>query len=306
MIATPAAVERTAAARKLVAVVNGRASGTAAEPNRLLAELTAHLEEAGATVRGVVTRSEEELRDLLRRSDGGRVVLMGGDGSLHAAANLSFPPPELALIPAGRANNVARALGIPPNLAEASRIAATAPARPLDVLRVEAGGSCMYCLEAVSAGLHADARAAYRGHNSGDLRAGARALAGGLRRYRPYRVALRIDGSVAYAGPAAQIFLSNLPYFGFGFKVNPAADPRDGMLEAIVLRARSRLEAARLVAATYRARHLGNGRATVRRAARAVLESPLPLVCDSTPLGVGSASVTVEPGRLRIASPWKL
>jgi hypothetical protein len=30
---------------------------------------------------------------------------------------------------------------------------------------------------------------------------------------------------------------------------------------------------------------------------------PLPLVADSVPLGVTTATVTVEPGRLRVAAP---
>lgn len=291
--------------RDVVVAANGNASRVG-QAERLLGEVAGHLRRDGARVDGLVTSSECDLHRLLQEADGRRVVLIGGDGSVHAAANLRGPVPELALVPAGRANNVARALGIPSSLAAASRVAAQAPARPLDALRVESGGRSLYCVEAVSAGLQADARAAYEAENSGDLRAGTRALAGALRRYRPYEVELRVDGSLVHAGPAAQVFLSNLPFFGFGFKVNPRADLADGRLEAIVLHAQSRMEAVRLLVAAYRGRHLDNGHGSVRRARRAVLASPLPLTGDATPLGVGSASVTVEPGRLRIASPWKL
>ena len=49
-------------------------------------------------------------------------------------------------------------------------------------------------------------------------------------------MALRVDGAPLFDGQAAQVFLSNLPYFGFGFHVDPVADPTDGRLEAIVLR----------------------------------------------------------------------
>ena len=56
----------------------------------------------------------------------------------------------------------------------------------------------------------------------------------------PERVALRVDGAPLFAGPAAQVFLSNLPFFGFGFHVDPFADPSDGILEAIVLESATR------------------------------------------------------------------
>ena len=126
-----------------------------------------------------------------------------------------------------------------------------------------------------------------------------------LRRYRPYEVELHADGAGLYGGEAAQVFLSNLPYFGFGFRVNPAADPSDGLLEAIVLPAASRLDALRLLVAVRSGRHLGRPGVIVRRAAEATLAAPLPLACDATPLGVGSAAVTVEQGGVRIVSPWK-
>jgi diacylglycerol kinase (ATP) len=257
------------------------------------------------TATGFITRSGQELHALFSEASESRVVLVGGDGTIHAAANAPGPIPELALVPTGRANNIARALGIPARLDEAARIAASAPALPLDVLLVESGGEARYCVEGLSAGLQAEARAAYDGENSADLRAGVKAFAGALRRYRPYRVELEADGELVYEGEAAQVFLSNLPYFGFGFRVNPLARSADGLLEAIVLRAGSRIEALRLLAAAYRGRHLDHPGCELRRARSATLTSPLPLTCDATPLGAATATVTVRPGHLRLASPWK-
>lgn len=98
---------------------NGKAS-SAAHPERRLAALAALLGEHAAGVTGRVTGSEPELREALEEADGRRVVLVGGDGTLHAAVNAGIALPEVALIPAGRANNVARALGIPDDLASAA------------------------------------------------------------------------------------------------------------------------------------------------------------------------------------------
>jgi hypothetical protein len=58
-----------------------------------------------------------------------------------------------------------------------------------------------------------------------------------------------------------------------------------------------------MLAAARRGRHIGR-RGVRRLSARfaRVLE-PLPLVADSVPLGVTTATVTVERARLRVATP---
>jgi membrane protein DedA with SNARE-associated domain/diacylglycerol kinase family enzyme len=290
----------------LLVAVNANASGLE-DAETTGRELVAVLEELGAEAEAVATRSEAELWELLRfaAAFGVRVVLAGGDGTVHAAANAPLRRlPELALVPTGRANNVARALGIPAGRAPALAVAATLPARPVDALRVVTPERSLYAVEAVSAGFQAEARAAYRAENSADLRQGLRALARAVRRYSPYEASVELDdGAPLRSREAAQLFLSNLPYFGFGFEVDPGADPSDGRLEAILIDARGRGRLLRLLTAARRGRHLG--RPGVRRvpAGRARLTEPLPLVADAVPLGVTTATVSVEPARLRVASP---
>jgi diacylglycerol kinase (ATP) len=287
----------------IIAVVNGSASG-AGDPGALLDQVTAALADAGAPhVSGVVTESEHELARVLGEADGRRVVLVGGDGTLHAAVNTGVELPELAIVPTGRANNVARALGVPLDMRGAASVAANALARPLDLLRVDTYAGREWAVEGVSAGLQADARSRYSGENSGDVRGGAQAFASALREYRPYEVALTVDGEEVYSGGAAQVFLSNLPYFGFGFRVDPLARPSDGLLEAIVLEAESRIDVARLMWSVYRGRHLFRDGVRVARAHDVVLTGPVPLAGDGTPLGSGSATVGVEQGRVRVAAP---
>src|SRR5215204_649696 len=289
---------------RLILAVNGRASGIE-DPQRTADELLALLEELGADVESAVTHSEQQLWEVLgfAAASGWRVVLVGGDGSLHAAANAPLTRlPELALVPAGRANNIARALGIPTDRMRALAVAASAPTTPLDALRVATPDRFIYALEAVSAGFQAEARADYRAENSADLRQGLRALARALRRYRPYSASVRVDGEAIRSSSAAQLFFSNLPFFGFGFEVAPGADPADGRLEAIVLEARGRTRLLRLLAATRRGRHIGRRGVSRRRASRVQLTEPLPLVADAVPLGRTTATVSVERGRLRVAS----
>ena len=286
-------------------MLNGRASGID-DPDRLALELAAQAQELGARAHAHVTMSEPELWQTLADAaeHGQRVVLVGGDGSLHAAANAPLAElPEVALIPAGRANNIARALGIPADRSGALAVAVDAPARPLDALRVETPGTALYAVEGVSAGFHAAARSRYEADNSADIKQGLAALAGALRDFSPYRLRARIGGEQVDALGTAQLFLSNLPYFAYGFQVDPNADPADGFLEAIVFQAWRRTTLLRLLAAAYRGRHLGRRGVRSVSARRVEVTAPLPLVADAVPLGTTTATVTVEPARLRVAAP---
>ena len=90
----------------LLLVANGNASGLDRRPE-LVDDSARLLRSAGARVESVVTASLDEL-ELALASAERRVVLLGGDGSLHAAANAPGPKPELALIP-GRQREQRRA-----------------------------------------------------------------------------------------------------------------------------------------------------------------------------------------------------
>ena len=278
-------------------MVNGHASGVA-DRDDLLREIAETL--PGATVR--LTDSLDELYDAL--SGRVRVVLVGGDGSLHAALNAPLGVlPELALVPAGSANNAARALGIPLELRAALRAAATAPAVALDALRVETGGGVLLALEGVSVGFHADARARYRAENSADVLQGAAAFISTLARFHAPQARVAVDGVMRHDGPLAQLFASNLPYFGPGFHVSPYADPRDGRLDVVVFEPAGRARMVRELARVRRGAHLGDPGVWTLTGREVAIDGEVPVVADSVPLGTGPVTVRVERGRLRLAAP---
>jgi diacylglycerol kinase (ATP) len=291
------------APRDVDLVVNANATGAGSAPE-VVARATAALARAGAHVRTHLTVSEKELAAVTAHAAGRRLVLVGGDGTVHAYANVDLDAlPGAALLPAGRANNIARALGIPVDWDAAAWLAVHGRTAAVDALHVRTPRRTLYAVEGVSAGFHAAARHRYTATNSGDLAAGLRALVTELAAFRPHRVALDADGATAFDGTAAQIFVSNLPYFGFGFRVDPVADPSGGRLEAIVLEAGSRRRVVRMLAAARAGRHLERPGVTWRSAAEARLERPLPLVADANPLGVTTATVSVAPGRLALIAP---
>jgi diacylglycerol kinase family enzyme len=150
----------TVVRREVELIVNARASGAV----DVAARAAAALASAGARPRLHVTADEGELESVVRGADDRRVVLVGGDGTVHALANLDLPAvPSAALLPAGRANNIARALGIPLDWADAARLAIQGRPAAIDALHVATPRRTLYAVEGVSAGFHAAARHRYTG-----------------------------------------------------------------------------------------------------------------------------------------------
>lgn len=290
------------AAVPVTLVVNANASGVDSTRSTLR-DVTECLTRAGARVRAAhATRSLHELAAAIEAGER-RVVLVGGDGAVNAAANAGGLGRELALIPAGRANNIARATGIPVDAAAAARLAVAGVARPFDVLAVATPARDVLAVEGVSTGFHAAARSRYRGANSADLMQGVRALGAALVAYRPYRVALAVDGGEPSAIDTAQLFVSNLPLFGFGLPVAPAAVPDDGVADLITLAApRSRAGVLRELSRVRRGDHLEHG-ARSRRVRSVVIASAVPLVADAEVLGTGTARIELVAGALRLVRP---
>jgi diacylglycerol kinase (ATP) len=258
------------------------------------------LRATGARVDLHVTSTTEELGDVLSEA-GRRIVLLGGDGSVHAAANVTGPKPELALLPAGGANNVARSLGIPTDLSAAARLAVAGHARSLDLIAARTATRRHLVVEGVSAGFHALARADYRGTNSSDLGAAVRAGIGAVARFKPLVVGLEIDGEFQVVR-IGQLFAANLPLFGPGLHVAPGADPADGLMDVVTLDVPGRRSLLPLASQLRRGDHVGRpgvSRVTARRI-RIATGGRSPIIADTTNLGSGTVELSVVPRALQI------
>ena len=291
------------AASRLLLVANANASGLAGR-RELVDGASWLLRRLGARVETRLTTSIDELSALVHEDGGRRLVLLGGDGTLHALANLGGPRPEVALLPAGRANNVARSLGIPTDLRAATALAVGGSSRPLDLIAVENGDARYLAVEGVSVGFHALARAGYRGTNSADLVAGAAAGLGTLARFRPLCFAIESDGAAEVA-TLSQLFVANLPLYSFGLRVAPAADPADGLLDLVAIEAMSRASLVATMVRLRRGTHLGQPGVRTWRASRVRISTGgrSPVVGDSTVLGPGSVELTVEREALSLVAP---
>jgi diacylglycerol kinase family enzyme len=282
----------------LLLVANGNASGLSRRPT-LVEDSAQLLRIAGARVETRVTGSLQELDDALATAER-RVVLLGGDGSLHAAAN-SGHPAEFALIPAGGANNVARSLGIPLDPGAAARLAVDGRARPVDAILAKTSTRSYLAVEGVSVGFHALARTGYNGKNSADTMAGIRAGVGALAHFEPFAVCLKLDGESEIV-PISQLFVSNTPYFGPSLRVAPNADPSDGVLDVTLIGARSRTSLLALVPHLRRGTHVGREgvRTMQARSIRIASRGRSPVIADTENLGSETVELSVLPHALEL------
>jgi diacylglycerol kinase (ATP) len=286
--------------RDVLLVANGRASGLA--DGARLDQALRVLGSRGARVEPHVTSGLDELEAMIAGTTR-RVILLGGDGTLHAVANLPGPLPELALLPAGRANNVARSLGIPLDLDGAAALALDGAARPIDAIDVQAGARRYRAVEGVSVGFHARARVKYHAENSAALLQGVAVGLSTLWKFRPLKVVLESNGEREVM-TVAQLFASNLPLYGFGMRV-ARADPADGKLDLVTIDVRSRRSLLSMLPRVRRGTHYGRPGVRAWRTSHVRIDPGglSPVVADSTDVGRGPVDLNVVSGALQVVTP---
>ena len=221
-----------------IALIANEASGGGLDPEPLVATMRRH--GAEVSVCGCDPEDLEAVAD--RRPE--RIAVAGGDGTIGSAAELAGRlGVPLAVIPMGTANDFARTTDLPLDPDEACVLAATGEQlRPRELGRLADGRPFV---NVASAGLASVA--ARRAHPFksflGPLAYPAGALHAAVTAH-PLRCAVRADGREVFAGKAWQAIIAVSGAFGGGAEVG-AAKPDDGVLDAAVLPAGSRLGLAR-------------------------------------------------------------
>ena len=294
-------VRSGSAAPSLLVVSNPHASGLA-ERRYLPDAVSRVLRDFGARVERRFTESADELAEVVSGEER-RVVLVGGDGSVHAAANIPGPKPELALVPAGKANNLAHGLGVPVDLHDAARLAVAGRARAIDAIVATTAAGRQLAVEGVSVGFHAQARALYQGENSADLAAGVSAAAHALAGFEPITIGVESDGQQELL-TVSQLFVSNFPLFAYGLRVAPDADPSDGLLDLVSEGPRSRLALLSTLRQMRTGSHVGRPGIRLWRAGRIRITTGgrSPIIADTTTLAADTVELTDERHALRLVT----
>ncbi|MGY1792587.1 diacylglycerol/lipid kinase family protein [Geodermatophilus sp. SYSU D00525] len=202
---------------------------------------------AGADVEVAATADAGDLSRVLAGRDGRRLVVAGGDGSVHAVvaaldhAGALDPADPLGVVPLGTGNDLAGALGLPDDPAAAARCVLDGGPRRLDLLRDDAEGVVVNAVHA-GIGVRAADEAVGLKDRLGVLAYPVGAAVAGIAGAE-HRLRVTVDGAVvtAPAGwasdgqtPLLMVGVCNGPTIGGGTALAPGADPGDGLADVVV------------------------------------------------------------------------
>lgn len=289
------------ATRRLRVLVNPAAGGAASVKLEVIRrKLTA----GGLEVEMTATESAAHAGQLAAEAahNGVEVVAFGGDGMARiAAAGIGNTGAVMGILPGGRGNDFAAALGIPRDPISACSVLIEGAIRTIDVGEV----SGQLFLGNASIGLESEvtpvANAAPR---VGGRAVYLAATVYGLARWRPARFELETDGRpCSYMGYLAAA--ANTGRFGGGMRLAPDARLDDGLLEVVVIEHSSRLKFLRGTPKVFRGTHIHEPNVHIWRARQVRLDAsrPFGVYADGDELARTPALVSVRPAALRVRVP---
>lgn len=192
----------------------------------------------GFTVTRETCDDPGELRSTLDRFPGDRVIVAGGDGSLHTLVNVlaelgRLEDTVVGIVPMGTANDFATGLGVPADPAAAGRACVRGEPAAMDALIADDGEVVVNAAHA-GVGAVASDRAKAAKPVVGALAYPLAALVAGATT-PGYHMVVTIDGTVVHDGTALFALAANGPCLGGGARLCVGADPADGAIDILVI-----------------------------------------------------------------------
>lgn len=233
-----------------------------------------------------------------------RLLVAGGDGTLHYVIQaLAQSGTALGLLPLGRADDFAAALGLPKDLDAAVEVAVGGEIRCVDLGR--AGDRWFAGIASV--GLDGEA-CRIANTDSGRLRGPLVYAMSGVRAWRSYvPIHVRVTGPFGSIGDEVVLAaFANSPRYGGGLRLAPEASLDDGRLDVVIVKRMSVLSLIVALPSLLRGRHLGHRSVRFERDAVVTLDCQpgTPLYADGEMIGLtGPAATRMEciPGALKVA-----
>ena len=262
-----------------------------------------------------VTNNPGDLADKARqaaRAGRKRILVLGGDGTFQLLLNAvaDYPQTILGIIPAGGGNDLATALGFPPDPIQSAAKLLEGEVCLLDAARVRtADGNERFYAGGGGVGLDAEAcryaNGAYRNLH-GRLRYVLSAIRA-LRGFRAIRVRITIGCGEreALEATALVVGILNTPSYGAGLYLAPGAKTDDGKLELVILEDLSLLQILGLLPA-FAFRGTLNTKRLRRFSTTCVsieTEPPCWFHGDGELVGMTPVVVTVVPRAIRMLRP---
>jgi diacylglycerol kinase (ATP) len=283
------------------------------------AELARRAAELGLRGETLLSERPGHVAELARvaTEEGTRLlVVVGGDGTVHEAANgiLSADGdsvPELAIIPRGTGTDFVRTFGIPSRLEGAVRVALGGRVRTIDAGRAryvawDGSPGAAYFANFAGAGISG---AIARRANASSKALGGRlsfmwATLAVFARWRSALVSVDVDGE-ARSRPMFEVLVAIGEYAGGGMRVTPGASPDDGLLDVLLIGDVTKLDFTLTFPKIYRGRHLGHPKVELLRGRRVDVETdgPVPITLDGEQPGTTPATFEIVPSALRLRVP---
>jgi diacylglycerol kinase (ATP) len=205
-----------------------------------------------ASVEVQATSNPGELDGVLHRAGSRRIIVAGGDGSLHAVIAAlhrrnDLKNAVLGLLPLGTGNDFARGTGIPLDIAEAARVILEGEPRKMDLVVDELGEVVVNGVH-VGAGANASRRGARWKERLGSVGVGKLNLGkvgypigALLTAWNPplVRLHVEVDGELVndVDEKILMVAIGNGSSVGGGAELTPEATPEDGKLDVMISRA---------------------------------------------------------------------
>jgi diacylglycerol kinase (ATP) len=288
--------------RSFTALVNPiSGGGRAAKSWEPLAE---RIGDAGARVRVEVTRSREHAIELAMTAaaDGDIVVAVGGDGLVRDIAGAAVASGgTLGIVPAGRGNDLARALRLPTTVDGLATLLLEGTARAIDVLDVNGTivpGNVYAGLDSVANRIINDNRwvPAALLYRLAPIRA--------IATWRAPTYTVCADG-VTTTVRAHMVVLANSGAYGHGLHIVPTAKLDDCLLDVLIVGDQPRRAVVSFMREAEQGTHVNRPEVSLSRAREVTINAdrPLPVCGDGDELTQLPVTVRLRPGALQILAP---
>ena len=264
----------------------------------------AELDRRGTRYRALSSRSATHAVELARaiaEAGGETVVAVGGDGHVASIAGaVRGTATDLAIVPAGRGNDLARVLEIPGRPVEAVTLAVEGRARAIDVGEVDGAPF----LGIASLGFDSDAN---RIANESRLRGNAVYLYAALKALASWRHArfdVTVDGQ-PHEFTGYSVAVGNSKAYGGGMMLMPHAQLDDRLLDVLLVEQHSRLRFLRMMPKVFRGTHVTEPQAVFLsgRTIEIRADRPFAVYADGDPIGELPVTVRLGERQVRIVTP---
>jgi YegS/Rv2252/BmrU family lipid kinase len=288
--------------RSFTALVNPVSGGGRAAER--WAPLAARVGSAGADVRVELTRGTAHAVETARSAaaDGRVVVAVGGDGLVRdVAEGVVAADGVMAIVPAGRGNDLARILGVSSDPAALTKLLLHGAEQRTDVIAVGEAivPGNVYCgIDSVSTAL---------------INANRRLPARLVYRLAPVRAVLTwrapvftvtLDGERTVVR-AHMVVVGNSGGYGHGLDIVPSAQVDDGVLDVLIVGAGPRRAVVSFLREAQRGTHVERPEVSVHRAREVTIDAdrPVPVCGDGEELAALPVTARIRPAALRLIRP---